>query len=197
MIPGFCYLALFSWGLDDIQISTDVQTISTLSIYAAVAFCFFSYIIGFISDSLASVIVVRIIDWFRGDIRDRVSLKFKDEGQKDEEYRYRFSAIYAFADVKAPQAREKADQFSAMSGLARNLALVFLVFAFSVGIRPLFNRQSVIWPIYATKLTVALGISIILMFRSDTFRRWSHSHLFNVYKLLRVNVPTKRRSSSK
>ena len=123
-------------------------------------------------------------DKIRGDLRSRVLTDFREENPGCTMEEYHFGAIYSFADVKVPNTREKADQYSAMSGLARNLSLALLVFAFTTGGYAIANVDKITLLSVLVKVGTAMSISVILMFRADTFRFWSHSHLLNVYYLL-------------
>ncbi len=184
LIPGFCYVLLIMWATGEIQPAQMPSATESLTLYSILIYSFICYMIGFISDAISSLFIVKIMDSIRGDLRKRVSEKFKGLMDEENSETYHFSWIYAFADVKAPQAREKADQFSAMSGLSRNLSLAFFTFAIVTIAVEIFGLHRVGVLALASETIGALVISSILMFRADTFRRWSHSHLLNVHKLL-------------
>ena len=184
ILPGLCYIILIWTALHEVDLSTFIGAISKLSFYSFLAYSFISYLLGFTADVVASAVIVGITDKIRGDFRSRVITDFLDKNPGISIPDYHFGVIYSFADVKAPNARQKADQYSAMSGLARNLSLFLLVFALTTVVSAALEIQTV--PLFFLLLKVAssLILSVILMFRADTFRFWSHSHLLHVYFLL-------------
>lgn len=182
MIPGLCYLFLFFGFIDITDISNIKKMISDISILQAVSYSLLSYLIGFISDTIAQLTILPLTDKIRGNIRNRVLDKYLKENNLPQEG-YHFSSLYSFIDAKAPHVREKVDQFSAMSGMARNLSLAFLVYSIVMIIIVLINSE-ITGDFSILRLFSAVIISFLLVIRADKFRQWSHIHLLNVYVLL-------------
>jgi hypothetical protein len=183
MIPGLCYLVLLSWLVGKVDLSEVRKTISELSVFSALAYSFLSYLLGFVSDAISSLTILPLTDKIVGDLRGRVLREFRRENRCPEQEEYHFSTVYSFVDAKAPHVREKADQFSAMSGMARNLSLVFLIYGLSVAWSGIRSPGTIGWSL-TLRMSFAMVISFLLVRRADMFRRWSHTHLLNVYVLL-------------
>ena len=184
MVPGVCYLIMVPWALKWVAPFQFIDSFSNLTIYSTVAYAFLAYLIGFISDSIAIVIVLFITDRIRGDHRARVLAEFMKENTETEITDYHFSTIYSFVDIKAPNAREKADMFSAMSGLARNLSLAFLLLSILILCTAVVEFQNGYLVHEFAASACSFVVSCVLMLRADTFRKWSHSHLLNSFSLL-------------
>ena len=180
-VPGLCYLILISLGLGKTNTSELVNIISGLSIYSFFAYCFIAYLLGFTLDTVAGGITVKIIEVIRGKLKERVLSNFLRENPDSKITEYHFSKIYSFADIKEEKSREKADQYSAMSGLARNLSLAFLIYALITFCHALVYSEDHQWKVFLFKFVVGITVSAILMWKSDTFRQWSHGHLLTIY----------------
>ena len=176
-VPGFCYIILFAFGLEKIDLNSFVETTSKLSIYTILAYSLLSYIIGFIFDVFADKIIIKLIDLLQGDLKERVLSEFNRENPQFALTEYHFSKLYSSIDVQVSKAREKVDQYSAMSGLARNLSLAFLTFTFTSISFTIIHFYNIQWSLFIIKILTGFAISLVLMLQTDTFRRWSHYHL--------------------
>ena len=180
-VPGLCYIILIFLGLDKTNISELNKIISGLSIYSFFAYCFIAYLIGFTLDTVAGGLITKIVEVFKGNLKERVLSDFLRENPESKITGYHFSKIYSFADIKKEKARDKADQYSAMSGLARNLSLAFLIYTLLTFCHFLFCVENHQWKLFILKIFFGITTSTILMLKSDTFRRWSHGHLLTIY----------------
>ena len=187
LVPGFSYIVIIvclncNFNLEELISLTDNINFITIGIYS-----FFSYLIGFISDAVASFLIPSIIDLFKGDFKTRIIQEFNREYPDSNMQTYHYAHVYAYVNNFANPVREKVDQFSAMSGLARNLSLTLLVFVIVVLYYTINNWEIVNFLKISLILILSLIISVVLMFKSDTFKRWSHAHLLHVYYLLTNN----------
>lgn len=181
MIPGLSYLLLYPYAIGKAGCDDLFPTLTLLTAYSIAAYAVIACSIGFVSDALAAVVVPKATDVLLGDLKKRVVAKFNVENPTARIETYHFACIYSFADVHVPTAREKADQMSAMSRLARNLGLSCLCYAVILNLHWLLLTP----PVYCTDILrhalAALSLAALLILRADRFRRWEHNHLLNAY----------------
>jgi len=189
IVPGLFHIVLAILALNIVDLEQLNKTISALSIYSVLTYSFLAYVIGFTTDAIAAPYLPFFMERIRGSLKDKVLQTFKEENPDSIIEKYHFGFIYAFADVKAPNTRAKADIFSAMSSMARNISLAFLLYGvLSIGYA-IANYGKTIWLHAIAKLLIAVIISILLLYRAYSFRSWSHGHLLNVYSILTERFP--------
>ncbi|MCG3150558.1 MAG: hypothetical protein PCFJNLEI_04044 [Verrucomicrobiae bacterium] len=181
LIPGLSYLLLIPYALDFGSCPELFYVLRHLSTFSLLAIAVIAYMTGFVSDAIAEAFISRITDKVLGDLKTRVLTNFNTDNPRDALPEYHFASIYSYADVYVPRARDKADQMSAMKGLASNLSLSFMSFALAAGIYSLTSVSQMHLLKTIIEIIAALIISAILMYRADTFKRWSHTHLLNAY----------------
>ena len=98
----------------------------------------------------------------KGNFQNRVIENFKKENPDAKIDEYRFPYMYAFADVYSPISREKADNFSALAKMARNLSFGFLIFAILTIIYNFIHFSQVDWLIMPLKIIIAIINSLLI-----------------------------------
>ena len=183
IVPGIVYFFLAYYSVNYINFDLLFVFLQNLSISSIFVYGFISYLIGFSMDTIAAG-TMEVLEYFFGDFNVFIIEGFKKQNQKCFIDNYHFSEIYSYADLKAPQIREKTDQYSAMSGLARNLSLAFLLFVVVNIFYETFFSSSHDWPQLIMRWVAGTGISFVLMLKAYIFRKWSHYHLLHIYHML-------------
>lgn len=184
IVPGLFYIILVALSLNILNMDQLIKGISSISFFSFLAFLLAGYLIGFAFDGIASKyykITIRII---RGELEIRVLEHFKKENPDSKIDEYNFGFIYAFADVYSPDSREKADQFSALANMSRNLSLCFLCYAIITLADSLFHISTLNWIFVPLRLIGAVFVSYIFLSHADRFRSWSHIHLLYSYYIV-------------
>jgi|GEM_PF-3846820 len=183
ILPGVCMLVSVLWGINRITISDLSNLIANMNINIILFYIFVSYLLGFVVDAFSIVSIYKITDKILGKFSNRIIKEHNNKNSDNLIDEYHFSKIYSFSEIKHKDAREKADQFLAMSGLARNLCFTFIITVLVIIIKNMLAFSYINWLNMIGQLVSFFALSYLLMIRADIFRRWAHSHLLDIYVL--------------
>jgi len=184
IIPGIVYIILISFSLNLVTPEQFMNTIFSLSVYSLLGCFFLAYLVGFAFENLATKYCNSIIRIIKGKLKSRLIEEFNENHPDAKIKDYIFSFIYAFADIYSPASREKADNFSALSKMSRNLSLGFLLFIPLTLIYSFLHFNQISWLLSIFKIVAAILISLIFLFHADRYDANSHRHLLNTYYIV-------------
>ena len=122
IIPGIFYSFVFLSSLNIFPTNEIIRYISSASVNLFFTYLLVAYIIGFVFDWFASK-YFKII--YEKSEKRKVIEHFKNENPDSNISNYYFGFIYAFAEVNCPNNRNKADHFSSLRNMSRNLSFCF------------------------------------------------------------------------
>lgn len=123
--PGLFYMLLIPLSMNILgksRLINDIFINKDIPFYSIFALFFVAYLIGFLFDWFAYKYYQLI---FGKSHKNKVIKHFNNENPDSKITDYNFGYIYAYAEVHCPNSREKADQFSALSNMSRNLSFCF------------------------------------------------------------------------
>ncbi len=182
IIPGIVIIIFMGLALNVVDIAQLQALVSGLTLVSSIAYIFLGYVVGFITEGLAIRYVSLILDRVRGDLGNRVFIKFSEIHPDAKLKNFDINYIYSFVAVNSPGSIEKADTFFALGSLARNLSFAFLLFGATSLVRYIILGNTILW-LYGISI-LALLLSIYLVFQADNFRGRSHRHLLNIYYVI-------------
>jgi hypothetical protein len=186
LIPGMNYLLLFVLSLNYIPLNMLFEKISQLSFYSILIIILISYVIGFALYFIASKYLTIFIKIFRKKtLKNRVLDEFNNSLKGIIINDYDYGRLYSFCAIKCVASRDKADDFSALGKMARNLSLGFFIFFVITLMMIFFNSDFILW-VFIAKIIVSLFLSIILLLRADDFKSYSHGELLYSYYTQRL-----------
>lgn len=192
ILPGFYFLFIFFIVLYDFNFLLLYHMFLGIGFLKLFLFLLCSYFLGFVMDPLSNFMAIKFVALFRGKLKDRVIEKcngYKGLYDVPIVLNYQFSHIYSYVDYYSSQVRLKVDQLSAMSGLARNMAMSTLLSSLLIIYYYYINQVNVFLVFFSI---VEILVSIMLFFRSDTFRYWSHLHLLNGFIVIKRSVTNEK-----
>jgi len=188
IVPGIVYIVLISLALNFITPEQLINEILSLSLYSLLGYFFLGYLISFALENISSRYFYFTVELIKGNSQSRVIEKFKKENPDAKINEYRYPYTYAFVDVYSPISREKADNFSALAKMARNLSFGFLIFAILTILFSFIHFSQVNWLRMLLKVLIALIISIIFSFNADRYNLYFHIYLLNTYHIISKNA---------